>query len=168
MGLAYAVSNRGACHLRSYILGSEVLGIPKLLDRMLTGEKVSLEITLEHLNAAVDSLSLCRFTTFALSEEYFSRMLTSVTGIEYTETDLMRIGERIWNLERLYNVRAGFSRSDDTLPPRLLDEPIVDGPAAGQVCRLDEMLPGYYRARGWDADGNPLPHKLEELGLAHV
>lgn len=168
MGLAYAVSNRGACHLRSYILGSEVLGIPKLLDRMLTGEKVSLEITLEHLNAAVDSLPLCRFTTFSLSEEYFSRMLTSVTGVEYSETDLMRIGERIWNLERLYNTRCGFSRDEDTLPLRLLEEPIAEGPAAGQVCLLGEMLPGYYRARGWDTEGNPLPHKLEELGLDHV
>jgi aldehyde:ferredoxin oxidoreductase len=168
MGLAYAVSNRGACHLRSYILASEVLGIPKLLDRTLTGEKVSLEVVLENLNAAVDSLALCRFTSFALSEEYYSRMLTSVTGVEYSENDLLHVGERIWNLERIYNNRAGFTHMDDSLPFRILHEPVSSGPAAGQVCRLGEMLPQYYRARGWDEHGHPTDRKLAALGLSDV
>ena len=168
MGLAYAVSNRGACHLRSYILASEILGIPKLLDRMLTGEKVSLEVVLENLNAAVDSLALCRFTSFALSEEYYSRMLTSVTGEEYSENDLLRIGERIWNLERIFNNKAGFSHEDDTLPYRILNEPVTSGPAKGQVCRLGEMLPQYYRARGWDTQGRPTERKRAALGLSDV
>lgn len=168
MGLAYAVSNRGACHLRSYILSSEILGIPKLLDRTLTGEKVSLEVVLENLNAAVDSLALCRFTSFALSEEYYSRMLVSVTGVEYSENDLLRIGERIWTLERLFNNKAGFGKEDDTLPYRLLHEPVPSGPVKGQVCRLNEMLPQYYRARGWDELGRPTEKKLAELGLSDV
>jgi len=168
MGLAYAVSNRGACHLRSYILSSEILGIPKLLDRDLTREKVSLEIVLENLNAAVDSLVLCRFTGFALSEEYYSRMLSAVTGVEYTENEFISIGEKIWNLERIFNNRAGFTKKDDDLPQRLLSEPIDDGPSKGKVCRLNEMLPLYYRARGWDEDGIPSEAKLIDLGIEDV
>jgi len=168
MGLAYAVSNRGACHLRSYILASEILGIPKLLDRALTKEKVSLEVVLENTNAAVDSLALCRFTSFSLSEEYYSRMLSSVTGVEYSENDFIKVGERIWNLERLFNNKAGFTHEDDTLPSRLTSEPISSGPAKGQVCRLDEMLQDYYKSRGWDGKGQPLQYKLKELGLENV
>ncbi|MCC7569295.1 MAG: aldehyde ferredoxin oxidoreductase family protein [Candidatus Methanofastidiosa archaeon] len=168
MGLAYAVSNRGACHLRSYILASEILGIPKLLDRTLTTEKVSLEVVLENLNAAVDSIGMCRFTSFALSEEYYSRLLSSVTGVDYSEEGLLRLGERIWNLERLYNNRAGFTSEDDTLPSRILHEPVPSGPSAGHVCRLHEMLPDYYRARGWDEQGRPRQKKLAEVGLDHV
>ncbi|MHC1605437.1 MAG: aldehyde ferredoxin oxidoreductase family protein, partial [Candidatus Methanofastidiosia archaeon] len=168
MGLAYAVSNRGACHLRSYILASEILGIPKLLDRFLTEEKVPLEIILENLNAAVDSLVMCRFTSFALSEEYYSRMLSSVTGTEYSENELIKIGEKIWNLERLFNNKAGFTYKDDKLPRRMMSEPISEGPAKGQVCKLNEMLGEYYLSRGWDDRGRPTARKLEELGLADV
>jgi len=168
MGLAYAVSNRGACHLRSYILSSEILGIPKLLDRDLTKEKVSLEIVLENLNAAVDSLVMCRFTGFALSEEYYSRMLSAVTGIDYTENEFIRIGEKIWNVERMFNNRAGFTEKDDRLPRRLTDEPIPEGPSEGKVCRLHEMLSLYYRARGWDDKGAPTNQKIIGLGIEDV
>jgi len=168
MGLAYAVSNRGACHLKSYILSSEILGIPKLLDRDLTKEKVSLEIILENQIAAVDSLVLCRFTGFALSEEYYSRMLVSVTGEEYSENDFIKIGEKIWNTERLFNNRAGFTNADDSLPSRITGEPVLEGPAKGKVCRLSEMLPLYYRARGWDEEGRPRKEKLAELGIEDV
>ncbi|HOP09708.1 MAG TPA: aldehyde ferredoxin oxidoreductase C-terminal domain-containing protein, partial [Candidatus Methanofastidiosa archaeon] len=168
MGLAYAVSNRGACHLGSYILSSEILGIPKLLDRDLTKEKVSLEVVLENLNAAVDCLALCRFTGFALSEEYYSRMLSAVTGVEYTENEFISIGEKIWNIERIFNNRAGFTKEDDRLPKRLLEEPVREGPAKGKVCRLDEMLPLYYKARGWDDEGAPMDHKIRELGIENV
>lgn len=168
MGLAYAVSNRGACHLRSYILSSEILGIPKLLDRKLTAEKVSLEVVLENINAAVDSLALCRFTSFALSEEYYSRLLKSVTDVDYSENDFVLLGERIWNLERIFNQKIGFTHKDDTLPERILSEPVKNGPAKGQVCRLDEMLPGYYRARGWSTKGVAHSRKLKELGLEDV
>jgi aldehyde:ferredoxin oxidoreductase len=168
MGLTYAVSNRGACHLRSYILSSEILGIPKLLDRDLTKEKVSLEVVLENLNAAVDCLILCRFTGFALSEEYYARMLSAVTGVDYTENEFISIGEKIWNIERIYNNRAGFTKEDDRLPKRLLEEPIREGPAKGKVCRLEEMLPLYYKARGWDSDGVPTDQKIRDLGIEDV
>ena len=81
-------------------------------------------------------------------------------------TELLRIGERIWNLQKLLNIKRGFGRSDDTLPARLLNEPLQEGAPAGQVWRRDEMLDEYYALRGWDADGTPTREKLEELGLA--
>ena len=98
----------------------------------------------------------------AVAEEYFGRALTAVTG---TSTDLIRVGERVWNLERLYNLREGFGREGDTLPRRLLEEPVPEGPSKGWVSHLPEMLDEYYRFRGWDENGVPTGRKLEELGL---
>jgi aldehyde:ferredoxin oxidoreductase len=164
-GLAFATSNRGGCHLRAYLVGPEVLGIPKMVDRNSTLDKPGLAIFAQNLNAAVDSLVLCRFLQFALSDEYFARMLEAVTGLPYKAVDLHRIGERIWNLERLYNLRSGMNPAEDTLPPRLLREPVAEGPAAGRVVLLEEMLPLYYRARGWDERGVPDPRKLASLDL---
>ncbi|MCL4368982.1 MAG: aldehyde ferredoxin oxidoreductase family protein [Actinobacteria bacterium] len=163
--LAFATSNRGGCHLRAYMVGPEILGIPKLVDRFSTSDKPGLVIYNQNLNAAVDSLVLCRFVQFALSDEYFARMLEAVTGFGYAARDLHTIGERIWNLERLYNLAAGIEPASDTLPDRLLHEPVADGPAQGQVARIPEMLPVYYRARGWDEDGTPAPRKLDQLEL---
>ncbi|MHB8780440.1 MAG: aldehyde ferredoxin oxidoreductase family protein, partial [Candidatus Geothermincolia bacterium] len=163
--LAFATSNRGGCHLRAYLIGPEILGIPKLVDRFSTADKPGLVIYHQDANAAVDSLVLCRFLQFALSDEYFARMLQAVTGEPYTARDLHVIGERIWNLERLFNLASGIGAEQDTLPRRLLEEPVSEGPARGHVALLAEMLPTYYRARGWDAAGIPQPAKLERLGL---
>jgi aldehyde:ferredoxin oxidoreductase len=85
--------------------------------------------------------------------------------VEYEVQDLQLAGERIWNLERLYNLRAGFTREDDTLPPRFLNEPLQEGGSAGQVVHLDEMLAEYYRFREWTAEGIPTPKKLSALDL---
>jgi aldehyde:ferredoxin oxidoreductase len=164
-GLSFATSNRGGCHLRAYLVGPEVLGIPKMVDRFSTADKPGLTINAQNLNAAVDSLVLCRFIQFSLSDEYFARMLHAVTGIPYRGMDLYRIGERIWNLERLYNLHAGIGAGEDTLPPRLLQEPVREGPAQGRVVELAEMLPLYYRGRGWREDGIPDERKLAELEL---
>ncbi|OFW56829.1 MAG: hypothetical protein A2V52_02835 [Actinobacteria bacterium RBG_19FT_COMBO_54_7] len=164
-GLSFATSNRGGCHLRAYLVGPEVLGIPKMVDRYSTLDKPGLTINAQNLNAGVDSLVLCRFVQFSLSDEYFARMLEAVTGMPFKAMDLHKLGERIWNLERLYNLEAGIGAEQDTLPRRLLEEPIAEGPAEGQVVRLDEMFPLYYRARGWDEGGRPEPEKLRQLGL---
>jgi aldehyde:ferredoxin oxidoreductase len=164
-GLSFATSNRGGCHLRAYLVGPEVLGIPKMVDRYSTLDEPGLTINAQNLNAGVDSLVLCRFIQFSLSDEYFARMLQAVTGIPYKGMDLHRVGERIWNLERMYNLESGVEPGEDTLPPRLLREPIAEGPASGHVVRLGEMLPLYYRARGWDESGRPEPRKLAELDL---
>ena len=94
--------------------------------------------------------------------------MTAATGVPYTADSVMKAGDRIWNLERLFNLAVGFTKADDTIPARLLNEPIPTGPARGKVSRLPEMLPGYYEARGWDEAGVPTDAKLEELGLERL
>lgn len=163
-GLLYATSNRGGCHMRGNMLGPEVLGLPKLIDRFQVQGKAGVVIVHQNAAAAIDSLVLCKFTNMAVAEEYYARALTAVTGIPYSSGHLSA-GERIWNLERLYNLREGFSRADDTLPRRLLEEPAPEGPSKGWVSHLADMLDEYYRFRGWDENGVPTGRKLEELGL---
>lgn len=165
MGLAFATSNRGACHLRAYMVGIEVLGIPKRVDRFSTGGKAGLTIFNQNVNAAVDSLSFCRFISLAVSEEYYARLLSAVTGERFQTQDLHLAGERIWNLERIYNLRCGFTKADDCLPLRLTGEPVCEGPSKGHTVKLDEMLAEYYRFRGWDEKGVPTSRKTAQLGL---
>ncbi|PKM82616.1 MAG: aldehyde ferredoxin oxidoreductase [Firmicutes bacterium HGW-Firmicutes-14] len=168
MGLGFATSNRGGCHLRAYMVGPEVLGVPKMVDRFSSRGKAGLTIFYQNLNAAIDSLVICKFAALAVSEEYFARILTAVTGIHYKPQDLHLAGERIWNLERIYNIREGFSSRDDGLPERLLREPVKNGPSKGHVVELDSMLKDYYRFRGWDSTGTPAGKKLSELGLEGI
>jgi aldehyde:ferredoxin oxidoreductase len=165
MGLAYATSNRGGCHLRAYMLGPEVLGIPKLVDRFSFRGKSGLTIYFQNSNTAMDTLVLCRFAGLALSDEYFARFLTPVIGQTVLPQDLQIIGERIWNLERLYNISAGLTSADDNLPIRLTTEPSPDGSSKGSVVELSTMLQEYYRCRGWDQNGVPTTAKLRQLGL---
>jgi aldehyde:ferredoxin oxidoreductase len=167
-GLLYATSNRGGCHMRGNMVGPEVLGLPKLIDRFQVGGKSSFVILHQNIAAAIDSLVLCKFTHLGVAEEYFARVLTAVTGISFSTGDLVKVGERVWNLEKLYNLREGFGRKDDTLPPRLLNEAPLVGPSRGWVVHLEPMLEEYYRGRGWDADGVPTRKKLEALELADL
>jgi aldehyde:ferredoxin oxidoreductase len=103
-----------------------------------------------------------------VAEEYFARTLSAVTGVKYATGDLIRVGERVWNIERLYNLREGFSKEDDTLPPRLLKDPVTEGPSQGWVSKLEPMLNEYYRGRGWDQNGVPQPKILSELELDNL
>ncbi len=168
MGLAYATSNRGACHLRGYTVASEVLGIPVKTDPHVTEGKPELVKAFQDATAVFDSAGICVFTSFAWGLPDVQPQLAAACGDEFTLENLNVIGERIWNMERDFNNRAGFSAKDDTLPPRLLNEPAKTGPAKGMVNRLGEMLPKYYEARGWDADGRLLPETRERLGLQPV
>ncbi|MFH1824737.1 MAG: aldehyde ferredoxin oxidoreductase family protein [Candidatus Firestonebacteria bacterium] len=166
MGLTYATSNRGACHLRGgYVVGAEVLGVPRRIDRFLTTGKAGHVVRLQDFGAAVDSLVVCRFTTFALSEQSWARMLSAVTGLDFAPEDLMRTGERIYNLERLFNLREGFSDKDDNLPERFLKEPFQEGGSKGHVVNLKDMLKEYYQFRKWDEKGIPKEEKLKDLNL---
>jgi aldehyde:ferredoxin oxidoreductase len=167
-GLLYATSNRGACHMRGNMLGMEVLGLPKLIDRFQVQGKSSFVILHQNSVAAIDSLVVCKFTNMGVADEYFARVLSAVTGIHYATGDLVRVGERVWNLERLYNLREGFSCEDDTLPKRLLNEPITEGPSQGWVSKLEPMLKEYYRGRGWDEYGIPKLQKLADLELSKL
>jgi aldehyde:ferredoxin oxidoreductase len=167
-GLLYATSNRGACHLRGNMLGPELLGAPKMLDRHAPSGKAGILIVMQHTNAVIDSIGMCKFVNFAIGDDFFARLMTSITGHEYEVQDLQLAGERIWNLERLYNLRAGFDHGDDTLPPRFLETPLSEGGSAGRVVHLDEMLAEYYRFRGWTPEGVPTPRKLSALGLEGI
>ncbi len=167
-GLLYATSNRGGCHMRGNMIGLEVLGLPKLIDRFQVQGKSSFVILNQNSNAAIDSLVVCKFTNMGVADEYFARILGAVTGVQYDTGDLVKTGERVWNLERLYNNREGFTSKDDSLPPRLLTEAPTDGPSKGWVSQLEPMLKEYYRSRGWDQNGVPTPKKLAELGLENL
>ena len=165
MGLAYATSNRGGCHVRGYLTSPEILGVPQKLDPLVTTDKAQWLKIFQDLTAVVDSAGVCLFTTFALGLPEYSAMLRSALGWDIPDEEILKIGERIWNLERLFNIDAGFSKADDTLPPRLLEEPMPSGPAKGKVVELQEMLIEYYQVRGWDENGIPTDEKIEELSL---
>ncbi|MBN1931097.1 MAG: aldehyde ferredoxin oxidoreductase family protein [Desulfobacterales bacterium] len=168
MGLEYATSNRGGCHVRGYLISPEILGVPEKLDpQAIEGKDVWLKI-FQDLTAAIDSSGVCLFTTFGLGGEEIAAQLAALTGVDYTAEKILECGDRIYNLERLFNIKAGFSKDDDTLPPRLLNDPIPAGPAKGHVNRLFEMLPAYYKTRGWDENGVPTQEKIEDLGLDKV
>ncbi len=168
-GLAYATSNRGGCHVRAYLIAPEILGIPEKVDRFATKGKAELVKEFQDVTAITDSLVICLFTQLApIWVEDYPDMIESVTGLKYTPDELRKIGERIWNAERAFNVLSfGDGREYDTLPPRLLNEPMPEGSAKGHVVRLNEMLDDYYKVRGW-IDGRPTRSKLEELGLGWI
>ncbi len=165
MGLAYATSNRGACHLRGYTVASEVLGIPVKTDPLTADGKPELVIAFQDATAAFDSAGICIFTSFAWGLADVQPQVAAACGEEFTLENLSKIGERIWNIERDFNNRAGFTSKDDSLPPRLLNEPAKTGPAKGLVSKLPEMLPKYYALRGWDNDGQLKADTRERLGL---
>jgi aldehyde:ferredoxin oxidoreductase len=166
IGLNYATSNRGACHVRGYTISQEVLGWPYAVDRLAYEGKAELTKYMQDFTAGpVDSAGMCLFTTLGLRYvSDYGPMLRAITGIPYSDDELMKAGERIYNLERLFNLKAGLTGKDDTLPPRLLKEPIPTGPSKGEVFELDRILPEYYKLRGW-IDGVPTKERLGELGL---
>jgi aldehyde:ferredoxin oxidoreductase len=165
IGLNYATGNRGGCHVRGYTIAVEVLGGAGGMDPRVTEGKPGLDILFQNLTAALDSSGACLFSTFGIGGPELAEMLSAATGVEYSLEEFLKIGERIWNAERLWNLKVGFTAADDTLPERLLKDPIKTGPAKGMVNRLDEMLPGYYQERGWDESGVPTKAKLKELAL---
>lgn len=165
MGLTYATSNRGACHLRSYTVASEILGIPEKTDPLVTEGKAGLVKAFQDATAAVDSTGLCLFTTFAWTLDDFHPQLDAACDGDWSLERLSEIGERIWNLEREFNLAAGFTDQDDTLPKRLLKDAAKTGPAQGKVCGLDQMLPEYYQLRGWDEKGVPTAETRQRLSL---
>lgn len=165
IGLAYATSNRGGCHLRGYTIASEVLGIPVKTDPLEHEGKPELVKAFQDATAVFDSAGICVFTSFAWGLADVAPQLQAACGEEYTTEELEKIGERIWNMEREFNNAAGFTKADDSLPKRLLTEAARTGPAKGKVNMLAEMLPKYYAARGWDSEGVPTAQTRERLSL---
>ena len=165
IGLAYATSNRGACHLRGYTIASEVLGIPVKTDPVESNGKPELVKAFQDATAAFDSSGLCVFTTFAWGVADLAPQLQAACDEQYTTEELEKIGERIWNMEREFNNAAGFTAKDDSLPKRLLTEAAKTGASKGMVSKLPEMLPKYYAVRGWDSEGRPTSETKARLGL---
>ena len=165
MGLAYATSNRGACHLRGYTVASEVLGIPVKTDPLVTEGKADLVKAFQDATSVFDSAGVCVFTTFAWTLADLQPQLDAACEGGWSMEKLAAVGERIWNMERLFNNAAGFTAKDDDLPPRLKTEPAKTGPAKGKVNGIDKMRPEYYKARGWDEKGVPTKETLKRLGL---
>ena len=165
IGLAYATSNRGACHLRGYTIASEVLGIPVKTDPVESEGKPELVKAFQDATAAFDSSGLCVFTTFAWGVADLAPQLQAACNEEFTTEELEKIGERIWNMEREFNNAAGFTAKDDSLPKRLLTEAAKTGASKGMVSKLPEMLPKYYAARGWDTEGRPTAETRARLSL---
>ncbi|MFW5953084.1 MAG: aldehyde ferredoxin oxidoreductase family protein, partial [Candidatus Natronoplasma sp.] len=152
--LSFATSNRGGCHLRGYMIGEEIFGVPKLFDRFKTSGKAQLVKRSQERNAYLDSLIACKFSAFALDENFYSRFIQSTTGVEYTVSDLHTVGERIYDLERLFNVKAGFDKKDDRLPERFFN-PLKEGASADNVFDIGSMIEDYYEVMGWDEKGIP-------------
>ena len=165
MGLTYATSNRGACHLRSYTVSSEILGVPVKTDPLSTDGKPELVKAFQDATAAVDSSGLCVFTTFAWTLEDIAPQVDAACEGGWTPEKMLEMGERIWNLERKFNMDAGLTAADDTLPKRLLKDAAKTGPAKGKVNELHKMLPHYYEIRGWTAEGVPTADTIERLRL---
>jgi aldehyde:ferredoxin oxidoreductase len=164
-GLQYATSNRGGCHVRGYLIAPEVLGVPEKLDPHALEGKAGWAKLFQDLTASIDSLGLCLFTSFALTADDYAGLYSAIAAPGCTAEALLKTGDRIWNAERLFNLAAGVGPEQDTLPKRLLEEPVADGPSKGRVHRLPELLDEYYRERGWDAEGAPTKEKLAELDL---
>lgn len=191
MGLSHVTSNRGADHLTSGEFLSEV-GFPDAIkkrfedraqelynrsilpegaDRLSPVFKPLMVCDSEHLAALADSLVVCKFTTHWPPVLYFEDIAESLyyaTGIRYSAADMRLIGERIFLLERAFNLREGFSAKDDRLPERFVKEPSPTGESKGHVVELDEMLTEYYRLRGLDENGYPRYERMKTLGLTDV
>lgn len=164
-GITYAVNNRGGCHIKGYMISPEILGYPEKLDRFSLEGKAAYAKIFHDLTAVIDSIGLCVFSTFGLNLPDYVDMYNAVCGDIYNDETLLEAGERIWNLEKLFNLREGIDSTHDKLPRRLVEEPVANGPSKGHVHHLNELLPEYYSVRGWDEEGIPTEETLERLGL---
>ncbi|RLD04646.1 MAG: hypothetical protein DRI32_05315 [Chloroflexi bacterium] len=171
MGLLYATSNKGASHMEGDVAYEEVFGTPVKEDGLSTVGKGELVKRFQDAFALIDSAGLCVFLAlrylFNADRMIFpirlAQLMTYTTGVNYSPEEVLKAAERVYNLERLFLLKAGSTV--DTLPPRMLNEPLPEGPAKGHVNRLGDMLPDYYVERGWDENGVPTEEKLEELGI---
>ena len=175
LAVGYATGNRGACHLQGMSYAFErsatmpELGINEVQDRFGVMKKGELVAKTQDLMSLFDSLKLCKFLIYgSVKVTHILEYLNAVTGLGTTQAEFLRAGERIYNLKRMYDVRCGITRKDDTVPARMLQEKRKEGGAADNLPPYSEVLDEYYEYRGWDRNGIPTKTKLSELGLAHM
>jgi aldehyde:ferredoxin oxidoreductase len=167
MGIAYATSNRGACHLRAYTPSAEILGFPQKVDPYAWEGKGELTATFQDMHAISDSFDICKFNAFAEGIEEYVLQYSGMTGLDVTEDELLKTGERIYTLERYYNNLVGFDGEDDSLPDRFVEGEAAipgQGGSEGELCELEAMKEEYYEHRGW-VDGVVPDEKLDELDI---
>ena len=166
-GLLYATSPEGGNHTTGNTIQPEINGIPEPMDPLSSEGKAEMVISRQDETAFIDSCGVCVFPYMLMEQgtEIIAEFYSAVVGVTHTEDEVRKIGERIFNLERLVNHRLGFTRKDDTLPKRLTQEPHSEGIGEGNTVPLEEMLEKYYMLRGWDREGVPAEEKLKELGL---
>jgi aldehyde:ferredoxin oxidoreductase len=165
MGLHFATCNYGPHHLYGYTFIDELLNVNKKMEPATIEGKPALTKLYQDTTAVMDCLGLCNWPLMGLRFKNFVPLVNTCLGTNYTADDLLSIGERVWNTERLFNMKAGFDGTHDVLPARFTEEPLSDGDGEGQVSRVNEMLPEYYSLRGWSGQGEPLPETLKTLGL---
>jgi len=176
MGLLYATASVGASHMAGDVAYAEVFGVPENIDPLATEGKPALVKRFGNAFVSIDSTGMCVFLSVRyifdpdlnLWPTRLTELMNLTTGAEYTPESLIRAADRIFNLERMFLIGAGFTGKDDTLPPRMLLEPLSSGPAKGYVVHLDKMLPEFYALQGWDENGVPTKEKLEELNLSEI
>ncbi len=177
MGLGYATQPRGACHIRGELQDLDLYGVVQwkltkdrgieAVDPLRWDDKPMLAVDVQDWFCMIDSCGICNFVFFlGVDEDQMRALIEAATGIDLEGYEgFKRTGDRIFNLQTLFNRRAGVTADDDTLPKRLLEEPLPDGAAKGYVVHLADMLPEYYERRGWDKKGNLTAEKAQELGL---
>lgn len=167
MALAYATSDRGGCHLRSWPVGEELMSTSHRMDLFSTEFKAELVKNQQDLFCLVNCAGICLFATFALSLKQIAPFLQTVTGLESFSSPelLLQIGERVNNLARLFNLREGLTKELDNLPSRFLEEPLNGGPCNDKIADIEQLISEYYFVRGWDEEGKPTKGKLKELGM---
>jgi aldehyde:ferredoxin oxidoreductase len=165
MGLNYATSVRGGCHVYGNMIYPEILGSPFKMDPSTNEGKAEMTKTMQDLAAVIDSSGICIFTEKLLWTPDYASIINAVTGFNLDEKELMLIGERIWNLQKIFNIKADLSRVDDNLPQRLREEPLSEGEYAGKLWQREPLLGEYYALREWDENGIPRDEKIKELGI---
>ncbi|MGC8562739.1 MAG: aldehyde ferredoxin oxidoreductase family protein [Thermoplasmata archaeon] len=165
IGLEYATSNIGGSHMRAYTISNEILGVQPVSEPNEKEGKAALVKYVQDFTEIMDSSGLCQFPSFALNLDDYLSLINGVTGFDYTKDEIMTAAERIWNLERIFNIKAGIRPEDDKLPDRFVKNALQKGPFKGEKIPLDYLLKDYYNVRGWDERGYPKDETLEKLGL---
>jgi aldehyde:ferredoxin oxidoreductase len=167
IGLEYATSNIGGSHMRAYTISNEILGVQPVSKPTEKEGKAALVKYVQDFTEVMDSSGLCQFPSFALNLDDYLSLINDVTGFDYTKEDIMLAAERNWNLERLFNLKAGIKPEEDKLPDRFVKVALEKGPNKGGKIPMDYLLKDYYNVRGWDSSGYPKDENIKRLGLSY-